>query len=224
MSLYSPIRLVIADDHLIFRKALATFLPQKNSSIQIVGEAGNGEELIREVERKQPDIVLTDIQMPVMTGMEASQIINKRFTATSVIALSMFSDTDAVYHMFESGARGYLTKNANIDEIAGAINAVYLGDTYYCSISAKSLIKKIGPSKYNRHKGNSYIHFSERELQMIKLICLQLTTKEIAGKMNISPRTVEEYSHNIKEKIEAKSLVGIALYALKNNIVSASEI
>ncbi len=224
MSLYSPIRLVIADDHLIFRKALATFLPQKNSSIQIVGEASDGEELIKEVERKQPDIVLTDIQMPGMTGTEASRIINKRFSATSVIALSMFSDTDAIYHMFESGARGYVTKNANIDEIAVAINTVYFGEMYYCSSSATSLIKKIGPGKYNRHTSTGSIHFSERELQMIKLICLQLTTKEIAGQMKISPRTVEEYSHNIKEKIEVKSLVGIALYALKNHIVSANEV
>ena len=224
MLLRSPIRLLIADDQPIFRKAIMTFLPQENSSIQIVGEAANGEELIKEVERKKPDIVLTDVRMPVINGAEASRIISKRFSLISVIAFTMFSDADTIYRMFESGAKGYVMKTANIDEVSEAINTVYLGEMYYCNSCSTSLIKKIGPGKYNHYKKNSAIHFTDREIGLIRLICFQLTTKEIADKMKISSRTVEEYSHNIKEKIEAKNSVGIALYALKNNIVSAEEI
>jgi len=224
MSLPNLIRLVIADDHSIVRKALMIFLPQHDSSIHIVGEARNGEELIKEVERKKPDIVLTDIQMPVMNGSDASRIINKRFSLVSVIAITMFSDTDIIFKMFETGAKGYVTKNAEIEEIAEAINTVYLGEMYYSAHSSINLVKKIGSSKYNQYKKNENIYFTERELQLIKLICLQLTTKDIAGKMKISPRTVEEYIQNIKQKIDAKNMVGIALYALKNNIVSANEI
>jgi DNA-binding NarL/FixJ family response regulator len=225
MPLRSFIRLVIADDHSIFRKAIMTFLPQENSSIQVVGEAEDGEELIREVESKKPDIVVTDVQMPIMSGSDATRIITKRFSSLiSVIALTMFADADTIYKMFESGAKGYVTKNAGIAEVADAINTVYLGEMYYCSSSSISLIKKIGPSKYNQYKKNKSIQFSEREIELIRSICFQLTTKEIADKLKISSRTVEEYSHNIKEKIKAKSLVGIALYGLKNNIVSPNEI
>ena len=136
----------------------------------------------------------------------------------------MFSDADTIYNMFESGAKGYVTKTANINEVAEAINTVYLGEMYYCSSSSSTLIKKIGPSKYNHYKKNTSLHFTEREMQLIKLICLQLTTKEIADKMKISTRTVEEYNRNIKEKIDAKNSVGVALYALKNNLVNADEI
>lgn len=221
----SPIRLVIADDSPVFRKGLIHSLNlEKQHPIHVVGEGYNGESLIKEIERKQPHIALTDLKMPVMDGFEASRIINKKFPSTSVIALSFFSDEESIYQMFEAGAKGYLTKTADVAEILEAVKTVYGGDMYYCSNSSISLIKKIGPGRYNHYKKNTAIRFTEREIQLIRLISFQLTTKEIAGKMNISTRTVEEYSRNIKEKIDAKNTVGIALYALKNNIVSASEI
>lgn len=221
----APIRLVIADDSPVFRKGLAHSISlERYQSIQIVGEANNGENLIKEVEYKQPDIALTDLRMPLLDGFEASRIINKKFSSTSVIALTMFNDDESIYQMFETGAKGYLTKDADVEEIIDAIKTVYAGDMYYCSSSSVHLIKKIGPSKYNYYKKNTAIRFTEREIQLIRLVCFQLTTKEIADKMKISSRTVEEYSHNIKEKIEVKNTVGIALYALKNNIVTANEI
>jgi DNA-binding NarL/FixJ family response regulator len=221
----SPIRLVIADDSPVFRKGLIHSIHlEKQQPIHIVGEGHNGESLINEIEKKQPDIVLTDLKMPLMDGFAASRIINKKFPSTSVIALSFFSDDESIYKMFETGAKGYLTKNAEVGEIIEAVKTVYGGDMYYCSSSSVSLIKKIGPGKYNHYKKNTTIRFTEREIELIRLISFQLTTKEIAGKMKISTRTVEEYSRNIKEKIDAKNTVGIALYAFKNNIVSASEI
>jgi two-component system, NarL family, response regulator NreC len=221
----NPIRLVIADDSPVFRKGLVHLInSERHQCIHIVGEAHNGENLIKEVEKSQPDIALTDLRMPLMDGFEASSIINKKFSSTSVIALSFFNDDESIYKMFETGAKGYLTKNADVAEIIEALKTVYAGEMYYCSSSSISLIKKIGPSKYNHFKKNTAISFTGREIQLIRFICFQLTTKEIADKMKISSRTVEEYSHNIKEKIDAKNTVGIALYALKNNIVSAIEI
>jgi DNA-binding NarL/FixJ family response regulator len=221
----SPIRLVIADDSPVFRKGLVHSIHlERHQPIHIIGEACNGENLIKEVEKHQPDIVLTDLRMPLMDGFEASRIINKKYSSTSVIALSFFSDDDSIYKMFETGAKGYVTKTADASEIIEAVKTVHSGDMYYCSSSSISLIKKIGPGKYNHYKKNTAIRFTEREIQLIRFICFQLTTKEIADKMKISTRTVEEYNHNIKEKIEAKNTVGIALYALKNNIVSANEI
>jgi two-component system, NarL family, response regulator NreC len=221
----AAIRVVIADDSPVFRNGLIHSINlERYQQIHIVGEASNGENLIKEVDMQRPDIALTDLRMPLMDGFEASRIISKNFSSTSVIALSMLGDEESIYQMFETGAKGYLTKDVDVQEIIEAIKTVYAGDMYYCSTSSLSLIKKIGPSKYNHYKRNTAIRFSERELLLIRLICRQLTTKEMAHKMKISPRTIEEYSHNIKEKIDAKNTVGIALYALKNNIVSESEI
>jgi len=224
MAFRTPIRLIIADDHAIYRNALKSFIPQKDASINIVGQAASGEELIKEVQMKKPDIVLTDIQMANMSGCEACDIINKRFPCTSVIALSMYNDPQIIYKMFEKGAKGYLTKNSELDEVVEAINTVYSGELYYCSTSSMSLIKKIGPSRYNQYIKNREVDFTPKEIELMRYICIQLTTKEIADKMKISSRTVEEYSHNIKEKIEAKNLVGIALYAVKNHLVNLNEI
>jgi two-component system, NarL family, response regulator NreC len=225
MSANSPIRLVIADDFPIFRKGLVHSINSRaDASIQIVGEVDDGEKLIREVEHKKPDIVLTDIRMPNVCGKQASLVINTKFSFTSVIALTMYTEPDTIYQMFETGAKGYLTKTADINEIIEAIKTVHSGEMYYCSSSSVSLIKKIGPGKYNQYKKNCLIQFSEKEIQVMKLICMQLTTKEIADRMKISTRTVDEHSQNIKVKTEAKNLVGIALYAVKNNIVSVSDL
>lgn len=225
MQATAAIRVVIADDSPVFRNGLIHSINlERYQPIHIVGEATNGEGLIKEVEVKRPDIALTDLRMPLMDGFEASRIINKKFPSTSVIAMTMLNDEESIYQMFETGAKGYLTKDVDVQEIVEAVKTVYSGKMYYCSTSSVSLIKKIGPGKYNHYKKNASIHFTEKEIHLIRLICFQLTTKEIADKMKISPRTVEEYIHNIKEKIDAKNTAGIALYALKNNIVSANEI
>ena len=224
MTMNAPIRLIIADDSPIFRKGLKHFINVSSSgSISIVGEADNGESLITQVTIKRPDVVLTDIQMPLKCGIEASRTINERFSSISVLALTIASDTGTICKMFETGAKGYLSKTADIDEIIEAIKTVHSGEMYYCS-SSFNVLKKTGFGNFNHYKKVHGIQFSEREIQFIKLICHELTTKEIADKMKIGMRTVEEYSRNVKEKIEAKNLVGIALYAIKNNIVSTSDI
>jgi len=220
----SAIRLVIADDHPVFRKGITHMLDSNCSSlIQLVGEADNGENLIREVEKKKPDVVLTDVRMPLMCGVDASRIISTNFVDTSIIAYTGFTDSETIFEMFEAGAKGYLSKMSDIDEVIEAIKTVHAGELYYCSSSSMNLIKKIGPSKYNQYKRNKNVHFTEREIQFIKLVCLELTIKEIAGRMKISTRTVDEYSLNVKEKTGAKNFVGIALFAVKNNIVDSYE-
>ena len=167
--------------------------------------------------------MVTDIAMPVMDGIEASKRITNRFSYVKVIALSMHVEAEMIYDMFEAGAKGYLIKNTAPVEVVEAIETVYKGEMHYCSTSSVSLIKKIGPSKYN-HYNKKNISFSNIEINIMKLICKQFITKEIADQLNMSIRTVEEYSHKIKEKIDARNMVGIALYAIKHNIVSLQEI
>lgn len=224
MTACTSIRLVIADDCPIYRKGLVSLIDRSaEGKIRVVGQAEDGGQLIKEVEKNKPDVVLTDIRMPVLDGVEASRIINRKFVSTSVIALTMFSDADVIYQMFEAGAKGFLTKTSDLQEVIEAIHTVHGGEMHYCSTSSVSLVKKIGPTRYNQYHKNSAA-FSDKEIEIMKLICVQLTTKEIADRMKISPRTVEEYSHNIRDKIDAKNIVGIALYALKNSIVNFSEI
>lgn len=222
---YAPIRIVIADDHPIFLDGfIGTINKRAADKIRIVGEANNGEELLSEVRLKKPDIVVTDITMPVMNGLEASRVINQNFINIGVIALTIHEETELIYEMFETGAKGYLIKNAHYREVIEAIESVHKGEMYYCSTSSTQLIKKIGPSKYNHYKKNNSITFCDIEIRIMRLICKQLTTKEIADEMKMSTRTIEQYSHRLKEKIEAKNMVGIALYAIKNGIVSLNEI
>lgn len=219
------IRLVIADDHPVYRKGLIAMIKTVTSSnIQVVGEACNGQELISEVEKNKPDVAITDIRMPILTGIDACRIICKSFLSTAVIALSMLTDCDSVFEMFKYGAKGYLNKSSNVEEVVRAVNVVHSGELYYTSEASTELVKKIGPNKFHQLSKYSTVRLSTKEIELIKLVCMQLTFKEIADKMNISQRTAEEYSRNIREKIEAKNVVGIALYALKNNIVTPDEI
>lgn len=225
MIFYSPIRIVIADDHPLFIEGFVSTINKKaTDKIKIVGEANNGKELVDEVDQKKPDVVITDISMPVMDGLQASRYINQTYQNVGIIALTMHDDPELICEMFETGAKGYLIKNANYKEVIEAIETVYRGEMHYCSTSSTRLIKKIGPSKYNNYKKNNSISFCDIEIKIMKLICKQITTKEMADEMYMSTRTIEQYIHRIKEKIEAKNMVGIALYSIKNGIVGLHEI
>jgi DNA-binding NarL/FixJ family response regulator len=222
---YPPIKIVISDDHELFREGLTNVINKKSKGrIEIVGEAGNGAKLVKLVEQKKPDVVVTDIMMPEMNGFDACRAITKKFPDIGVIALSMLEDTEAFYDMLEAGAKGYLVKNSPAPEIVDAIETVHKGEMYYCSVSSKSLIRKIGNSVHNRFKLSNTIQFSDTERNIVKAICKQKTTKEIAHELHLSEKTIEQYSKKIKEKTDAKNLVGIALFAIKNKIVDMKDI
>jgi DNA-binding NarL/FixJ family response regulator len=225
ISPYSPIRVIIADDHPFFLEGFVSCISKKaGEKIKIVAVASNGKELVKAAEEHHPDVIITDIKMPEMDGIVASRILTEKYMDDiGIIALTMIEESSIVYEMFESGAKGYLNKNVYYTEAIEAIDAVYNGKIHYCSSSSSALIKMIAPSKYNHYRKAS-ISFSDNEIQIMKLICRQLTSKEIAYQMKISARTVEEYSRLIREKIDAKNLVGIALFAIKNGIVGLNEI
>ena len=218
------IRVIIADDHEVYRDGFKLLIKKHaRDQIKVVAEARNGIELLDKVEAHHPDIVITDVKMPVMDGIQASRLIKKNYSSTGIIALSSFDEDALIYEMFEAGVNGYLLKNADKHEMIEALQVVGLGETYYSSTTSRALFKKLAPSVYNRSRVKD-IHFSAKEISIIRLICHQLTTKEISNRLNICSRTVEDYSRNIKEKINAKNLVGIALYAVKNGIVLMNEI
>lgn len=215
----TPIRLVIADHFAFFRHGLKAALNNyANMRLQTVGEAANGKELIRIVGEHRPDIVLTDIHMPLMNGIEATRQIARISDATSVIALTDHTEHRAINDMFAAGAKGYLPKNASGEEIAGAIHTVRNGAIYHYDTTSSTA------PVYNKNEIDNPDGLCATEINIVRLICRQLTTKEIAGALRLSVRSVENYSRSIKEKTASKNIVGIALYAVMHSIVLASEL
>lgn len=216
-NLYLPVRIILADDHEIFRDGFQTMLT-KQKAIEMVAEAGNGRELIELTAKLNPDVIVTDIKMPVMDGIEATRILADRYPHIGVIALSMFDEDNLVIDMLEAGAKGYLIKNAPKHEIYEAIKTVYKNGTYYCQNTSNKLAQMIAKSKFNPYKKIPKIEFTERETEVIKLICTELSNKEMASQLNLSVRTIEGYRDKIQEKMDVRNSAGIVVYAIKNGI------
>lgn len=214
------IRLVIADDHEIFRDGLALML-SKQQHVQLAGQASNGRELLELVDRVKPHIVMTDIKMPVMDGIEATKLMLQQNPDLRIIALSMFDEENLIVDMLEAGARGYLLKNADKQEILEAIHSVSEDKTYYCRHTSARLATMIVKSKFNPNKKAEPVSFNERETEIIRMICQQCTTQEIGEKLFLSKRTVEGYRTRILEKMNVKNTAGVVIYALRHHIINA---
>ncbi|MBL7710757.1 MAG: response regulator transcription factor [Chitinophagaceae bacterium] len=216
--MYARIKIAIADDHEIFREGFKLLLRDQNE-VQLVGEAEHGRELLKVLEEAKPDVVIVDIKMPVLDGVDACKAIRKKFPDVQVIALSMFNEDSLIVDMLEAGAKGYLLKNTNKQELLTAVRAVYEGNTYYCSATSEKLTRMIADSKFNPYRNQPIVRFTPRELDIIKLMCQQYTSKEIASKLTLSIRTVESHREKLQEKTGAKNAIGIVIYAIKHDLV-----
>jgi DNA-binding NarL/FixJ family response regulator len=217
--LQAPIKVILADDHEIFRDGFRVML-KKQPSIELIGQAENGQELLEQVRSLKPDVVVTDIKMPVMDGIEATRILIKENADLGIIALSMFDEENLIMDMLNAGAKGYLLKNAHKNEIFEAIRTVYKKDNYYCNHTSAKLIGMLAKSNHNKPKKEVKIEFNNNEIEIIKMICREKSTKEIAQQLFLSARTVEKYRERIQEKIDAKNMVGVVLFAVRNGIYS----
>lgn len=214
---YIPIRLIIADDHEIFRDGFHVMI-KKSKKVDIVGEAANGQELVELAHALSPDVIITDIKMPVMNGIDATHKLRKELPHIGIIALSMFDEDGLIVDMLEAGAQGYLLKNAPKDEIMAAIQAVYNKHNYYCSHTTAKLSKMIAESKFDPFNIKEKPEFSEKELSVIKLICKQYSNQQIADELLLSRRTIEGYREQVLKKINGKNTVGIVIYAIKHRL------
>ena len=211
------IRIAIADDHQIILESLTALL-SKEPNIHIIGEATNGADLVEIVRFSKPDIVLTDIQMPVMTGIEAARILLNEFEHLGIIALTMHEETHLIVDIVDAGGRGYLLKNTSKPELLKAIDIVHEGGTYYCKEAAHKLVSLVSKTSFYPFKPNDKPVFTKRELQIIQLICQQYSSKEIATAIGLSKRSVDSQRERIQKKIGAKNLAGIVLYAIQHGI------
>jgi DNA-binding NarL/FixJ family response regulator len=215
------IKVIIADDHEIFRDGLRMML-QKQPGISLLAEAEDGRELIEHIKRLQPDVVITDIKMPRMDGVAAARHIAEHYPTIGVIALSMFDEDDLIIDMLEAGAKGYLLKNADKNEMTDAIKAVYKDEPYYCKHTSQKLAQMVARSKFNPYRHQVRPVFTDREKEIIIYICDGLTNKEIAAKVFLSVRTVEGLRMKMLEKMNARNTAGIIIYAIKNDLYTAS--
>lgn len=218
-----PIRVVIADDHEIFRDGFKNLF--KNiSEIELAGEAGNGKELVELVHNIKPDVVITDIQMEPMSGIEATRYITANFPEVKVIALAMFNEISNVIDMINAGAQGYLLKETDKADILEAILQVLEGKNYYCSDTRQKL-KKVFAAAQKSHVADPAIigMFTDKELEIIRLTCQEYSCKQIGPLINLNTRTVEGYRDQIKAKMGVDTVVGIVTYALRYHIFDHEE-
>ena len=205
------ITVLIADDHGVFRTGLKMLLSQLKH-ISVVGEAGNGQELVRRSAELLPDIVLTDIAMPVMDGIAATRELVRRRYGSRVIVLSAHGREEPILQMLEAGALGYVLKSADSAEISEAISTVFHNKPYFCQEITERLTEIV--SRNYQSPVRVTVSFTEREKEIIRLICHEATSKEIAHTLHLSKRTVEGHRTRIMDKIGAKSIAGVITYAV----------
>ena len=212
------VKVAIADNHKIFRKGVILSLRQY-TNIKFVQEADNGQDLIDGLAESNPEVVLMDLKMPVKDGIETTKYINKNFPSIRVIILTMYEDERFVGHLMDSGANGYLLKSTDPAEIKKAISDVMRTGFYLNNFVNKILIKKnYSKQKFNPNL-NSEAVISEREKEVLTLVCMEYTAQEIAQKMDISARTVEAIKDRLMERFGVKNSVGLVFYSMKNSLI-----
>lgn len=215
MQIRQAIKVVIADDHEIFRDGLKLMLSHA-ADITCVGEAADGKELISIIEKLQPDVIITDIKMPGLDGIEAARQITAKYPLIGIIGLSMFEEEQLIMDMLEAGASGYLLKNSDKEELIDAIHTVYKNGQYYCKHTSAKLAKMIAHSRNTKAAAKEKApEFTDKEVQIIKLICEGFTNKEIGERLFMSVRTIEGYRIKILEKMNVKNTVGIVITAIR---------
>ncbi len=207
------IGVVIVDDHLIFRKGLRIVL-NEIPFVKVIAEASDGNELLSILRKNTADIVLMDINMPGMNGIEATQKLKDKYPDTEVIALTMHEEIGYFNKMIEAGAKGFLLKKITKEQLEAAIKAVFYGETFFSEEFVLSAKPNITPTRKN-----TFIEISEREKDVLKLIAKGYSNQEIAQKLFLSKRTVDGHKARLFEKTGAKNAPNLIMFALKNGLI-----
>jgi len=215
-----PIKVLITDDHVLYRAGVKTALSAKKD-VKVIAEADNGMHLLNMLKMIQPDVILLDIQMPVMDGIGALPEIKKNWPHIKVIMLTMMDDHSMITKLMELGANSYLSKTSDSEVIYEAIKTCYEQEYFFNALTNKALLNNLKaknnmtPQKMVQAEAN----LTDKEMLILKLMCEEKSTKEIADIVELSPRTVEAIRDKLKVKTGAKSTAGLILYAVKNNIL-----
>ncbi len=212
------IKVAIADDHALFRAGVKTSLAG-HRDVELIAEADNGMQLLNLLKHIEPDVILLDIQMPIMDGIQTLPEIRKLRPEAKVIILSMHNDHSMISKLMEIGANSYLTKNSDSETIYQAIKTCYEQEFFFNELTNKALLTGLRTKRTDHVNGPGDVSLSDKELRVLKLMCEEKTTKEIADIVDISPRTVEAIRDKLKTKTGAKSMAGLVMYAVKNGII-----
>jgi DNA-binding NarL/FixJ family response regulator len=214
----SKIKIAIADDYKIYRDGLKVGL-SADDNLVVIGEADNGEDLMKALETISPDIIIMDLKMPIMDGMEATKAVRKKYPAIKVLVVTMYEDDKFIIHLMENGANGYLLKNAESEEIRKSIYALHENGYYFNDLVNKALLKKLVLKNNLKPSFNQNIELTEREQEVLKLICEEKTAAEIGKEIFLSPRSVEGIRQRLIEKVGVRNSAGLVMFAVKNGIV-----
>ena len=211
------IKVLIADDHRMFRESIRKVITIDNIA-EVLAEASSGVELLELLKIHKPDIILMDISMPEMNGIEATKIVVAKYPTIKVLVLSSFGDEKYYYNMLEAGAKGFVLKHSGIPELKNAIEEVAIGGSWFSS----ELIQKVLSNLHNKQNNNTE-KLTDRELEILKLICESHNNDQIARKINISSDTVKWHRANLLSKTASVNTAGLVIYAIKNKLFEVNE-
>lgn len=218
----NKIKLAIADDQVLFLKGLKLLI-ESFENIELIIEAGDGVELLSAIAENPPNVVLTDLKMPNMDGLEATEKIRAAYPDIKIILLTMHDEEHLINHVMKLGANGYLLKNEEPEELEAAIRTVVKKDFYFNDYVSKALLRGLQEpkKKYDLWAGTERL--SKREMEVLELICQEYTSPEIADKLYISSRTVDNHRNSLLEKTGVRNTAGLILFAIKNKLIDPEQ-
>jgi len=212
------VEIIIVEDHVIFREGIKKVLAEI-SGVKVMAEAENGEQFLKLLEKLTPDIVIMDLKMPVMGGMEATEKALKLYPNLKIIVLTLFGDEEYLYSMVLKGISGYLLKTTSLNNLERAIHMVSNGEQYYSSELNGLLAKRL-----RQFSANEIPVFSAKETELLALLSKGMSTEEMAEKMCLSKRTIEGYRTKLLQKTGLSNTINLVIYAIRNKLVTLEEI
>jgi two-component system response regulator NreC len=213
------IRVLIVDDHTLVRAGIRSLLTLVEN-IEVIGEASDGKEALSKIERLKPDVVLMDLAMPIMGGLEATRRLRRDFPGIKVLALTQYDDSEYVIPVIEAGASGFVTKMSAFSELAAAIEAAYKGESYLSSTAATALVEEYQQKTTQDSEQDPYHQLTDREREVLKLVAEGHTSREIAELWVVSPKTVEWHKNSLMKKLGIHSRIELIKYAIRKRIIT----
>lgn len=213
------IRVLIVDDHQLVRDAIRMYL-QAMREAEVVGEASDGDQVLEFLQQESVDVILLDINLPDLDGIEVATQVKKQWPQVHILALTMLQETQYVRQMLRTGAEGYLLKSCTQEDLIEAIRTIARGETYFGKDIMKTVMHAMTPKARYLSPRFTPVELTKRELEVLALITQELSNQEIAERLYISVRTVEVHKRNLIEKTGSKNIVGLVLYAIEHGLVS----
>jgi two-component system response regulator NreC len=213
------IKVLIADDHTLVRDGIRSML-NLVADVEVIGEAVNGREAVEMTRQLSPDVVLMDLAMPIMSGLDATRRIRREFPGTKVLALTQYDDNEYVIPVIEAGASGFVTKMAAFSELTLAIQAVYRGDSFLSPSAAAALVEECQQKTIGEVVKEPYQLLTDRERETLKLVVEGYTTREIADMLVVSPKTVEWYKTSLMKKLNLHNRTDLIKFAIRKRLIT----